>query len=73
MILPLFLIFENSYDQNWLNRDLLDLKSKYLEVFSESFHEIFLELYLMTGIKKWLKMTISDFQGKFVFGTKCGT
>lgn len=73
MILPLFLIFENSYDQNWLNRDLLDLQSKYLEVFSESFHEIFLELYLMTGIKKWLKMTISDFQGKFVFGTKCGT
>lgn len=73
MILPLFLIFENSYDQNWLNRDLLDLQSKYLEVFSESFHEIFLELHLMTGIKKWLKMTISDFQGKFVFGTKCGT
>lgn len=73
MILPLFLIFENSYDQNWLNRDLLDLQSKYLEVFSESFHEIFLELYLMTGIKKWLKMTISDFQAKFVFGTKCGT
>ena len=73
MILLLFRIFENSYDQNWLNRDLLDLQSKYLKFFSESFHEIFLKLYQMTGIKKWLKMTIADFQGKFVFGTKCGT
>ena len=68
MILPLFPIFENSYDQSWLNGSA----SKIFEVFSESFHQIFLKLYLMTGIKKWMKVTVSGFQGKFVFGTNCG-
>ena len=29
--------------------------------FSKSEHEVFLTFYLMTGIKKWFKVTVSDF------------
>ena len=42
------------------------------EHFSNSVHLIFLKLFLMTGIKKWFKVTDLDFEGKFMLFSKQG-
>ena len=38
----------------------------------EIFHQIFLKLYLMIGIKKWAKVAVLDFKGKFILCSKWG-
>ena len=37
-------------------------KSNTFELFSESAHQIFLKLYMMTGSKSWFTVTVLDFQ-----------
>ena len=45
-------------------------KIKTFELFCKSVHSIFLKLYLMTGIKKWAKVTILDYYGKVLLCLK---
>lgn len=40
--------------------------------FSKSVHYIFLKFYLVTGIKKWVRVTVFDFWEKILFCPKLG-
>ena len=40
------------------------------ELFSKYGHYIFLKLHLMSSIKKWMEVTVFDFQGKFLLYPK---
>ena len=34
------------------------------------FNQVFVKLNLMAGIKKWVKLTVLDFERKFLFNSK---
>ena len=46
-------------------------KINIIEHFSKSFYYVFLELYLITDIRKWTKVAVLDFEGKFILYSKC--
>ena len=40
------------------------------KLFCKSIDQVLLKSYLMTNIKKWAKVTVLDFEGKFMFCSK---
>ena len=53
------------YVKNGVNREFLGAKMT-PELFYKSVHWVFVKFYQMTSLKIWFKVTVVDFEGKFI-------